>query len=302
MKTTNDIYQIITDKMIAQLESGIIPWQKPWMNAEGAGCISHTTGKPYSMLNQMLLDCRAGEWLTYKQVVAEGGKVRKGEKASMVVFWTFVQKTVKSETIEEHDNAGEIVGTETRETIARYPVLKSYNVFHVDQCDGIKARFANEPVKNEHTPNDVAEAVIAEYIKRDALTLNVCESNQAFYSPVKDFVQVPLMSQYENDAEYYSTLFHELTHSTGHKNRLNRSEVVGVHFFGDMDYSKEELTAEMGAAFLCNQVGIDCARAFKNSVAYIQGWLKKLHDDKKAVVIAAGKAERAAKYILTGEK
>lgn len=302
MKTTNDIYQIITDKMIAQLESGIIPWQKPWMNAEGAGCISHTTGKPYSMLNQMLLDCRAGEWLTYKQVVAEGGKVRKGEKASMVVFWTFVQKTVKSETIEEHDDAGEVVGTETRETIARYPVLKSYNVFHVDQCDGIKARFASEPVKNEHTPNEVAEAVIAEYIKRDALTLNVCESNQAFYSPVKDLVQVPLMSQYANDAEYYSTLFHELTHSTGHKNRLDRSEVVGVHFFGDMEYSKEELTAEMGAAFLCNQVGIDCAKAFKNSAAYIRGWLKKLHNDKKAVVIAAGKAERAAKYILTGEK
>ena len=302
MKTTNDIYQIITDKMIAQLESGIIPWQKPWMNAEGAGCISHTTGKPYSMLNQMLLNCRAGEWLTYKQVVAEGGKVRKGEKASMVVFWTFVQKTVKSETIEENDDAGEVVGTETRETIARYPVLKSYNVFHIDQCDGIKARFANEHVKNEHTPNEVAEAVVAEYVKRDALTLNVCESNQAFYSPVKDFVQVPLMSQYANDAEYYSTLFHELTHSTGHKNRLNRSEVVGVHFFGDMDYSKEELTAEMGAAFLCNQVGIDCAKALKNSVAYIQGWLQKLHNDKKAVVIAAGKAERAAKYILTGEK
>ena len=302
MKTTNDIYQIITDKMIAQLESGIIPWQKPWMNAEGACCISHTTGKPYSMLNQMLLDCRAGEWLTYKQVVAEGGKVRKGEKASMVVFWTFVQKTVKSETVEEHDDAGEVVGAETRETITRYPVLKSYNVFHIDQCDGISARYANEPAKNEHTPNEVAEAVVAEYIKRDALTLNICESNQAFYSPVKDLVQVPKMSQYANDAEYYSTLFHELTHSTGHKNRLNRSEVVGVHFFGDMDYSKEELTAEMGAAFLCNQVGIDCAKAFKNSVAYIQGWLKKLQNDKKAVVIAAGKAERAAKYILTGEK
>lgn len=302
MKTTNDIYQIITDKMIAQLESGIIPWQKPWMNAEGAGCISHTTGKSYSMLNQMLLNCRAGEWLTYKQVAAEGGKVRKGEKASMVVFWTFIQKTVKSETIEENDDAGEVVGTETRETIARYPVLKSCNVFHIDQCDGIKARFANEPVKNEHTPNEVAEAVVAEYIKRDALTLNVCESNKAFYSPVKDLVQVPQMSQYKNDAEYYSTMFHELTHSTGHKNRLNRSEVVGVHFFGDMDYSKEELTAEMGAAFLCNQVGIDCAKAFRNSVAYIQGWLKKLQNDKKAVVIAAGKAERAAKYILTGEK
>lgn len=295
---TNDIYQIITDKMIAQLEAGIIPWQKPWQNAEGAGCISHANGKPYSILNQMLLGFRAGEWLTYKQVVAEGGKVRKGEKASFVVFWSFIEKTELEAVCDEH---GDEIGTR-KVLVDRYPVLKSYNLFHIDQCEGVAPKFANEPVKNEHTANEVAEAVIAEYAKRDALTLNVCESNQAFYSPSKDFVQVPQMSQYANEAEYYSTMFHELTHSTGHERRLNRKEVNTLHFFGDDDYSREELTAEMGAAFLCSQVGIDCAKAFKNSAAYIQGWLNHLRGDNKAIVIAAGKAERAAKYILTGEK
>lgn len=302
MKTTNDIYQMITDKMISELENGMIPWQKPWQNATNAGCISHTTGKPYSMINQILLGDRAGEWLTYKQVVNEGGKVRKGEKASFVVFWQMVEKVVKSEQVEEVSDDESTTISATRETVKHYPVLKSYNVFHIDQCDGIKPRFENKAKTYDHTPIEVADEIVNLYAEREQLKVNICDSNRAFYSPVQDFVQVPKIEQYAVKAEYYSTLFHELTHSTGHAKRLSRPEVTGLHFFGDANYSKEELTAEMGAAFLCNRSGIDCAEAFRNSVAYIQGWLKALHNDRKLVVLAAAKAERAANYILTGEK
>lgn len=296
-----NIYEQITSKIIEQLENGIIPWQRPWINQTGAGCISHANGKPYSLLNQMLLGCRAGEWLTYNQIQAEGGRIKKGEKASMVVFWTFIQKVVDSKTIEEKDDAGDVVGTETRDTIKQYPILKSYYVFHIEQCEGIEPKYHNEAVKYEHTPIEEAERVAMEYIAREQIKLEIQNGDRACYNPILDRVRIPEMSQYAVVEEYYSTMFHELTHSTGHAKRLNRDGIAGVHFFGDEGYSKEELVAEMGAAYMCQSMGFECEKAFKNSIGYIQSRLRELKNDKRLIVSAAAKAEAAVKFMM-GEK
>ncbi|MBO7272686.1 MAG: DUF1738 domain-containing protein [Bacteroidaceae bacterium] len=299
MKTNtkqNDIYAQITGAIIKELENGTVPWQKPWQNGEFMGCISHTSGKPYSMLNQWLLGNRAGEWLTYKQIQKEGGKVKAGEKSSLVVFWDFVNVT-KTET-EEDENGNKI---EVEKIVKRYPMLKGYNVFHIEQCEGIKPKFGNKAKTYDHTPVEMAEQIVAEYVEREALRLEIKDTNRACYSPFFDKVEIPMRKQFKEGAEYYSTLFHELTHSTGHARRLNRPEIVNVNFFGSEDYSKEELVAEMGAAFLCQAVKIECEKAFKNSAAYIAGWLRALKNDRKLVVMAAAKAEKAAEYIMNGK-
>lgn len=300
MKTNakqNDIYAQITGAIIKELENGTVPWQKPWQNGEFRGCISHTSGKPYSMLNQWLLMNKAGEWLTYKQIQKEGGKVKAGEKSSFVVFWSFTD-VVKKET-ETDENGNKI---EVCKVVKRYPMLKGYNVFHIDQCEGIKPKFNNKAKTYEHTPVEMAEKVVAEYVERENLRLEIKDTNRACYSPSFDRVEIPMRKQFKEGAEYYSTLFHELTHSTGHAKRLNRPEVVNVNFFGSEDYSKEELVAEMGAAFLCQAMQIECEKAFKNSASYIAGWLQALKNDKKLVVMAAAKAEKAAEYIMHGTK
>lgn len=299
MKTNTNIYQQITDKMIARLEKGFIPWQKPWNNAANGNCnaISHETGKPYSMLNQMLLDFRAGEWLTWKQIQAEGGRVKNGEKSSLVVFWSKVNKIEKEAICDEN---GDEIGIRDV-LVGSYMVLKSYPVFHIDQTEGITPRYNNEPVQNDAEPIEAAESVAMNYVTREGLKFESKQSDRAYYSPIEDRVCVPALAQYKVTEEYYSTLFHELTHSTGAAHRLNRKEVAGVALFGDENYSREELVAEMGAAFLVSTLGLDCEKAFKNSVAYIQSWLRALKNDKKMLVLAATKAEQAVKYILNGK-
>ena len=280
---------MVTDRIIAEMEKGIIPWQKPWNGGEC--CISHTTGKPYSWLNQLMLGGKVGEWLTFKQCKAEGGNVKRGEKGSPVVFWSFNDKKVKDVDAD---------GNEVIRIVRGHPFLKYYTVFHIDQCEGIKPKFDKELKVYDNDPIEAAENIVKTYFDREACTLNVYQSAQAFYSPSTDSVTVPQMSQYEVKEEYYSTLFHEMTHSTGHESRLAR--IVKVAAFGSEEYSKEELVAEMGAAMLVSTAGIECEKAFRNSVGYLQGWLKALSNDNKLIVLAAGKAEAAVKYILNGKQ
>ena len=298
MKTKNDIYAQVTNQVIAQLENGLIPWQKPWVNGTVKGCISHTSGKPYSLLNQMLLGWRAGEWLTYGQIQSEGGKVKQGEKSSMVVFWAFVEKRELEAVCDE--NGDQLDGEAGVRSVVtkRYPILKAYNVFHIDQTEGITPKHNNTAISYDNDPCEAADAIVNDYVNREGLKLEIKNTNRAFYSPILDKVEVPEMKQYKIREEYYSTLFHELTHSTGHERRLNRDTLTKLAAFGDETYSKEELVAELGAAFLCNSLEISCEKAFRNSAAYIQGWLGALRGDKHMIVSAASKAEAAANYIL----
>lgn len=265
-----DVYQMVTDRVMAQLEQGIIPWQKPWKNI-ASGCeddlaISYSSRKPYSFLNQMLLG-RNGEWLTFNQVKEMKGSIKKGAKAGMVVFY---KRIAIKETVKDAE------GNE-KEKQSIIPMLKYFNVYHIDDCTGIDTKIQPKPAEDEDEvtiePIEAAEKVISGYLSREkSLKLhNDRPSSRAFYSPMFDEVTVPMMKQYDVKDEYYSTLFHELV-------------------------------AELGAAMLCAATGIKNDGTFKNSVAYIQGWMKELRDDKKAIVWAASRSEKAARFIYNGER
>lgn len=274
-----DIYAAVTDRIISQLEQGVIPWHKPWTGLQ-SGAISGTTGKPYSLLNQMLLG-KPGEWYTWNQIQKLGGKVRKGEKSSMVVFW-------KQCPIKEDDPA-------TGEKVERMiPMLKYFNVFHIDQTEGIDAKTI-DPEAHDPATDSGADAIIADYLQRSGVKLEHRQGDEAFYRPSDDRVVLPLREQFRDMAEYYSTAFHELTHSTGHRSRLDR--LSRKAFFGNEEYSREELVAEIGAAALLNHCGIETAGSFKNSTAYIQSWLRALRNDKKMIVSASGAAAKAFELI-----
>ena len=272
-----DIYSEITDRIISQMESGVIPWQKPWIASGKA--ISRSTGKPYSLLNQMLLG-RPGEYLTFKQCQEAGGKVKKDEKSSMLVFW----KWIEQEDEETHEKK-------------EVPFLRYFNVFHIDQCEGITAKHTSETAFPDGAePLEAAQEIIYDYLSREGVKLSHQQGDRAFYRPATDEVVLPIRKQFVSTAEYYSTVFHELTHSTGHAKRLNR--LSKPSFFGTEDYSKEELVAEIGAATLVNHVGLETSTSLRNTAAYVQNWLKVLKDDKRFIVSAAGRAEKAVALIL----
>lgn len=278
-----DVYAMVTERIISALESGTIPWKKPWKGGQNRLAISHSTGKPYSLLNQLYLGQRPGEYITFKQCELEGGRVKKGEKANIVVLWKFKE-------VKEEKDGKEVV-------TKRIPYLRYFNVFHIDQCEGIKPKYVTEvPAKSNAELCADAENIIDGYVQRSGVKLIKEYSKDAYYSPSLDTVVIPQISQFAETAEYYSTVFHELTHSTGHSSRLNRLDSTAR--FGNEEYSKEELVAELGASSLVNHVGLETEGSFQNNAAYIAGWLKALKDDKKLIVFAAGKAEKAVSFIL----
>lgn len=288
MKASNNVYQIITDKVLSAIENGVAPWHCPWSTADGA--VSHVNGKRYSFVNQLLLamqsqanGCENKEWLTFNQIKAAGGSIKKGEKGSYVVFWTMVEKT------KEDPETGE-------NNITRFPILRYYNVFEVSQCEGIKRKYEGKQTAIAN-PIEEAESIIGNYFSRETCKLEIRHQNKAYYSPSFDLVSVPEIKQYENVSEYYSTMFHEMTHSTGHKSRLDR-DLNGIAAFGDESYAREELTAEFGACYLCHRSGIEDTSATKNSASYLKGWSQAIKNDPKMFITAASKAEAAAKYIL----
>ena len=285
-----DVYQEVTNAIIAQLEKGIIPWHKPWTGSAG-GAISHTTGRAYSLLNQLML--KPGEYLTFNQCKAEGGFIKKGSKANIVVFWKIYKKEVSDE------NGQPVYDEEGNRKYRNLPVLKYYQVFHIDDCEGIQPKYPAKEIK-EVDPANKAEQVFSSYIRRENIHLDRdCISDEAYYSPVLDSLHLPMFHQFDRMEEYYSTAFHEATHSTGHTSRLNRfTGAAAAAHFGSTEYSKEELTAEIGAACCLARCGISTDGTLKNSAAYIQSWLQALKNDKKMIVGAAARAEKAVNYIF----
>lgn len=275
-----DVYSMVTERIISQLEKGEIPWKKPWAKCLD-GTFNRVTRRPYSLLNQLLL-LHEGEYATFKQWDQIGGKVKKGEKAEIVVFWKLQDK-------EEREENGEIA-------IKKIPILRYYNVFHVSQVENVlplikTADFGTNPI-------EIAEKTLYDYLNREHITLSVEESDRAFYSLQTDSITVPKITQFEHAEEYYSTVFHECGHSTMIVARCNREKESKSVFFGSEKYSKEELIAEITSAAIMNSIGLETPETFQNSAAYIQSWLNALKNDKKLIVSASGKAEKAAKYIL----
>lgn len=276
------VYEMVTERIISQLQNGIIPWQKPWTGIR-SGAYNRISKKPYSLLNQMLLS-HEGEYATFKQWQDLGGHVRKGEKAEIVVFW-------KIQPVEE------ILEDGTKE-VKQIPLLRYFNVFHISQVDGVEPLSKDE--LNDIEPIEKAESILHDYWNREGIEIEHIASDDAYYSPSRDLIHLPLMEQFKDANEYYSTAFHESVHSTMKETRCNRAEdrKGKLVAFGSNEYSKEELVAEIGSANLMNILGIESDKSFRNSTAYIQGWLSKLRNDVKFIVSASGKAEKAVKYIL----
>jgi antirestriction protein ArdC len=271
------VYEQITERIITLLSQGTIPWQKPWEARTGLPR-NFVSQKPYRGINIFLLLAMSYEspfWLTFRQALQLGGSVRKGEKSCPVVFWkqTIIEDKASSEP-------------------QKVPLLRYYHVFNVAQCDGLK--IGTEPVEAPVNGIIKPEEIVAHMPKRPVIKHGM---TRAFYSPSEDYVGLPVRERFERAEGYYATLFHELVHATGHESRLNRASLTEKAGFGSNPYCKEELIAEMGAAFLCGQAEI-AERTIDNSAAYLNGWLEQLRNDRTLIVSAAAQAQKAADFIL----
>jgi antirestriction protein ArdC len=273
-----DVYQIVTDRIVAALEGGVIPWRKPW-NAVYGLPRNYATGAAYSGINAFLLHFSGALpfFLTFKQALALGGNVRKGAKGHPVVYYNV--------SVRENEQTGKE---------EKLPFLKYYTVFSVEDIEGI-AFDLPAVERHAHTPIEAAEAIVAGWGARPVIEHR---HQRAYYSPSLDMVNMPARDTFTTGEGYYATLFHELTHSTGHASRLDRPELTAGEGKLSASYAREELTAEMGASFLCAAAGLDTEQTETNAVAYIQSWLERLKNDKKLVLQAASKAQRAARLIL----
>lgn len=264
------VYEIITEKIIAQLEKGVIPWHQPWTNPCAA--VNWKTQKPYRGINNFLVP--PGEYASKKQILEAGGRIKKEEfkNSHIIVFWLW--KEFKDEETEE------------KKKFAK-PIY--YRVWDINkQCTGLKSKRKQETYN--HDPIEKAEEIINNYTNCPTYTF---KPGRAVYFPTLDKINCPPIKDFKVPEEYYSTLFHEMIHSTGHKDRLART--FGA--FGDEKYSKEELIAEMGAAMLCGIAGIE-NNTIENSASYIKSWLSALKDDTRLIFHASAQAQKAVDYIL----
>jgi len=268
------VYEIITSQILAELERGQVPWRKPWRVLPPANLI---TKKPYRGINVFLLGFAgygSQYWLTFNQAKQLGGNVRKGEHGIKIVFWKF--NSYETETAD-----GE---TEERKSA----FLRYYTVFNLEQTEGLKALLELPPA----FPIESAESIVRGMPNPPAFE----QDSRASYIPSRDVVTMPSRTGFNSQDEYYSTLFHELTHATGHSKRLGREAFETPQQFGSESYSKEELIAEMGSAMLCGVAGIE-QNTLYNSAAYLKSWIARLKADSRLVISAASAAQKAADYI-----
>ena len=282
-----DVYERVTAHIVTALESGVRPWFQPWSAEHAAGRIPRplrANGQPYRGINVLMLwgaACERGYnapiWMTYKQAQELGGNVRKGEKSALVVY---ANKLIRTET-----------GEQGEEIEKQIPFMKAYAVFNVQQVEGLPAHYYGQP----ENPLPLSERLeqVESFIANTGADIRH-GGNSAFYAPSKDLVQMPPFEAFKDKESYYATLLHELTHWTNHKSRLDRS--FNAKRFGDHGYAREELVAELGAAFLSADLGIT-PEVRDDHAAYLGHWLKILQEDKRAIFSAAAHAQRAADYL-----
>lgn len=292
-KAMNKAYKRITDQIIKSLEAGTIPWRKPWTGSNRDQ--NPASGTIYRGINMFLLACSPfgnPNWVTFNQAKKAGGKVKKGEKGTPVIFWAFMKK-----------EGSRWVKADPRTDDEARPILKYYTVFNVEQCEGIPESWAEikGATLQENERIEKAESILESFSDKPRITHST--QPRAYYSPSQDLVHMPNMNQFISSDNYYATLFHELAHSTGHQKRLNREEVTSGHGFGSKTYAKEELVAEMAAAFLSADAGLDNS-LLDSTAAYIESWLKVFRQPKneKLVIMAASAAQKAADHITGKSK
>lgn len=302
---TPDLYQQVTDKIILALENGVPPWRRPWRSATSthgsAMPVNAMTGRSYSGMNVPLLWMAAEEhgyetdrWLTYRQAKDAGGHVRKGEVSALAIIFKPFEKQAR----DGNDNPLFRDGQPVMEQLV---MLKQLQLFNVAQCDGLP-----EPVRGELSEETTAEQpslLTDAQLQRVEQILSVtgvaCDhrrQDRAYYSPGADRIVMPTLPQFQAEADYWSTLLHELVHATGHSSRLNREGITSTsRKFGDPVYCFEELIAETGSAFLCAELGII---GNVQHESYLSGWLKAFRQDKKAIFRACRFAREASEYLL----
>lgn len=276
-----DLYQAVTDRILSQLESGTVPWVRPWTSSGHGGMpFNAVSGKQYRGINTMLLFARPGSigdgWMTFKQAKDIGANVRKGEHGSMIVFFKPWKITDKNNTS----------GDPVKKTI---PILRSFTVFHTSQIDNLPAKYLPKAIEVPSVPTEGINSAACKLLSQAVVNHG---GDRAFYRPATDSIAMPQPAQFPSMAAYYATALHELTHWTGAKHRLDRQ--YGARF-GDSAYAREELVAEMGAAFLCASCGI---QGRLQHAEYLASWIKVLKSDKRAVVVAAGAAQKAADFVI----
>jgi antirestriction protein ArdC len=290
--TSTDMYEVVTNRIIEKLEQGELSWRKTWSSYGLAR--NYVSGKTYRGINMLLMNFFSPHsvpyYLTFKQAKNLGGNVKQGAKALPVFYFNVIFKDANDQTISKEQ--AEAMGDDVK--VIKF--LKYYNVFNVEDIEGVEFKI-NDLQLLPHEKIARCEQVWSgypaapQYVEKDR--------SRAYYSPTEDTINMPPIEQFETAEDYYATLFHESIHSTGHPNRLNREGIAQFDRFGSERYSLEELIAELGASFLCGLTGIDREPVIENTAAYIQGWLKKLKDDKQFIFKAAAEAQKAVDYIVS---
>lgn len=267
-------YQLITDKIVEQLEQGTVPWRQTWTASGGPQSI---TGHRYRGINVFLTLSRGFSspyWLSLRMINERGGKIRQGQSPTYITFWKRIK--IRDKVTDEE----KII-----------PMLKWYKVWNLEQVDGINAPIrAEAPTPTPEEPHHAAEGIIAGY--KDGPPIREI-GDGAYYNPGTDTITLPPRGNFESLEKFYAAAFHEMGHSTGHESRLDRKQSTA---FGSHAYGREELIAEMTAAYLCAEAGIE--QTIQNSAAYLRSWIRTIREDVRAVVVAAGAAQRAADHIL----
>ncbi len=248
--------------------------------------LNRLEGNAYRGINVFLLASlgfQQNYFLTYFQAKDIGADIKSGERPSLVVFWKWLDKKNSEESEDEN----------TSTTSKRRPLLRYYQVYNISQCENIPTDMIPQESKRETKPISECERIVAEMPNPPMLT----QGGNACYIPKIDTVMMPLRQHFKNSEGYYSTLFHELIHSTGHQSRLNRKDVMQTNKMDVESYSQEELVAEIGACFLNSFSGIGI-QDFRNNIAYIKGWLEQLQNDRKFIIYASAGAQKAVDYIL----
>ena len=284
-----DLYQTVTNRIIELLEKGVIPWRQPWHDAGPP--MNAISKRPYQGINLWMLLCMNYEsnlFLTWEQIKKIGGSVNKGEKGHLVVYWH----------IQDHGDNNEETIEDKEEQKSKRPLLRYHKVFNIEQCSGIPDSIKRSKYEREIDPILTCEKVVEGMPDKPRIMKG---KRRAEYDPKMDYVNMPSTKHFDSSEAYYTTLFHELIHSTGHEKRLNRKTLTEMAEFGSEPYSIEELIAELGTCYLAAHSQI-LEKEVKNSAAYIKCWLSKLKTDKRFIVIASSQAQKACDYILMGKK
>lgn len=276
------VWEEITERVVAQIESGTVPWRQTWSATAEGSAFPHNakTGRSYRGVNVFLLwaeaqaaGYRSAGWVTYKQAKELGGQVRRGEKGTHVVFWKILTKAT-----EEGDESS-------------FPMARVYTVFNVDQCDGIE--LPERPTPACFEPIEAAQELV------NAWPVSIVHGgDRCRYNPSQDRIHLPDPGSFLNQGEYYSAAFHEIAHSTGHRSRLGREGVADKVLLRSHTYAREELVAELASCLLCAHTRVSTESTETNSAAYLRAWASKLRDDPKLFMRAAQQAQKAADFVI----